>query len=104
MNEHMENGTICTRRYFVSYTGIKLPLKLVNPLGEADLSNRNTFFRGYYDTQDRLVLCQKVVYGEIEMAHRYQYHDNGILARVEITDADAEVTVMYFDENGVSKE
>ncbi|MBY0577454.1 MAG: hypothetical protein K2P57_00240 [Burkholderiales bacterium] len=89
-----------TERYFVSYTGIKLPLKLVNPLEEAELRNRNTFFRGFYDAQDRLVSCQKVVYGEIEMQHRYEYHESGMLKLAEITDAENEVTVIRFDEQG----
>lgn len=92
----MENNC----RYFVSYTGIRLPLKLVNPLEEAELRNRNTFFRGYFDDQDRLVACQKVVYGEIEMQHRYEYHENGVLKLAEITDVEEEFTLMHFDLQG----
>ena len=41
-----------TSRYFVSYRGIKLPLKLVNEITEASLNNRNTYYRGYFDVQD----------------------------------------------------
>ena len=93
-----ENPGVC--RYFVSYSGIKLPLKLVNPLEEADLRNRNTFFRGYFDQQERLVACEKMVYGEIELLHRYVYYDSGVLKQAEITNADQEVTVMYFNERG----
>jgi hypothetical protein len=96
-----ENRGVC--RFFVSYTGIKLPLKLVNPLEEADLRNRNTFFRGYFDQQERLVACEKVVYGEIELQHQYEYYDSGALKQVEITDADEEVTVMQFDESGACR-
>ena len=40
-------------RHFLTYTGIKLPLNLTTPLQEADLANRNTYFRAYYDAQDR---------------------------------------------------
>lgn len=88
-------------RYFTSYSGVKLPLKLVDPLTEDGLNNRNTFFRGYFDTQNRLALCQKLVYGDIELEHRYCYHDNGMLQQAEITDADGEAAVLRFDEQGV---
>ncbi|HYE37478.1 DUF6156 family protein [Methylocaldum sp.] len=87
-------------RYFLTYSGVKLPLKLLTELEPEQLENRNTFFRGYFDEQDRLVGLQKLVYGEVEMEHRYAYHANGILKRVEITDADGDRNWMDFDENG----
>lgn len=99
----MGNESLGVCRFFVSYTGIKLPLKLVNPLDEANLQNRNTFFRGYFDSQERLLACEKVVYGEIELRHRYEYYDSGVLKQVEVTDADQEVTVMRFDETGAGR-
>ena len=77
-----------TRRYFVSYSGIKLPLKLVNEISEQALHNRNTYFCGHFDANDRLVRCQKIVYGEIESEHVYSYHDNGALKLAEITEDD----------------
>ena len=87
-------------RYFVTYSGIKLPLKLLNPLQEADIANRNTYFRAYFDQRQRMVLCQKVVYGEVELEHRYTYYDNDRLQQAEITEADEEPKVMRFDEQG----
>jgi hypothetical protein len=92
------NPTEC--RHYVTYSGVKLPLKLVNPLEEADIANRNTYFRAYYDDQQRMVLCQKVVYGEVELQHRYAYHANGNLKQAEITEADDDPKVMHFDEEG----
>ncbi|AOV17034.1 hypothetical protein BJI67_08160 [Acidihalobacter aeolianus] len=87
--------------HFTSYTGVTLPLKLVNPLDDSALDNRNTYFRGYFDGDDRLILCQKVVYGEVELEHRYEYHPNGQLQRagIKIFDEDSE-SVMLFDEDG----
>lgn len=41
--------TTLASRYFTSYSGVKLPLKLVGELDEADMRNRNTFFRGHFD-------------------------------------------------------
>lgn len=87
-------------RYFVSYSGVNLPLKLVNELQDQDRANRNTFFLGFYDDQDRLIRCEKQVYGEQEMLHCYEYHDNGALKHAEITDADGEITVLHFDLQG----
>lgn len=87
-----------TTRCFVSYSGIDLPLNLVNPL--EDTENRITFFRAHYDAQERMVLCEKVVYGEIEFTHRYEYYPDGTLQRAEITDEDEEVQVLAFDEQG----
>ena len=59
---NQEQQTEC--RYFVSYSGIKLPLKLVNEMSEASLNNRNTYYRGYFNPQNKMLLCQKVVYGD----------------------------------------
>lgn len=89
-------------RYFVSYSGVKLPLKLVNEMQDSDTANRNTFFCGYYDDQQRLMRCEKRVYGEIELRHNYTYDDYGVLRRAEITDMDGEINELVFDEQGKS--
>lgn len=85
-------------RYFTSYSGVELPLRLINTL--PDIDNRNTYFRGYFDTDGRLLLCQKIVYGEIELQHSYRYYDSGILREAAITDTDGEVNVLHFDSEG----
>jgi len=86
-----------TCRYFVTYSGVKLPLRLLNELEAAQLNNRNTYFRGYFNDQERLIKLQKVVYSEIEMEHHYSYSNDGTLKHAEIIDAEGEVTVMTFD-------
>jgi hypothetical protein len=92
------NGTC---RHFISYSGVKLPLKLVSPLDEADMGNRNTFYRGYFDDNERLLMCQKVAYGEVDLEHRYDYYDSGVLRRAEIIEAGDDAVVIEFDEQGV---
>jgi len=87
-------------RYFVTYSGVKLPLKLSQPLEESALSNRNTFFRAWFDGQERMTGLQKMVYSEVELEHRYEYYDSGSLKRAEITNADEEVTILHFGEDG----
>lgn len=90
-------------RYFVTYSGVKLPLKLSQPLDEAALSNRNTFFRAYFDNQEHMTGLQKLVYGEVELEHRYEYYDNGTLKQAEVIDAEGEATMLYFDDAGMPK-
>jgi hypothetical protein len=87
-------------RYFLSYSGVSLPLRLVSPLGADELQNRNTFFRAIYDEADRLVSCEKLVYGEVELTHLYEYRADGVLSRAQISMGDDEPTEILFDENG----
>jgi hypothetical protein len=77
-----------TRRYFVTYSGVKLPLKLVNEISEESLQNRNTYYCGHFDADDKIVCCQKIVYGEVESQHLYSYHANGALKLAEISEED----------------
>lgn len=83
-------------RYFTSYSGIKLPLKLVGELDAADMRNRNTFFRGRFDSAGQLIACEKIVYGETEFRHDYRYHPDGRLARAEIDDGSGEPSVVDY--------
>ena len=77
-----QDGQEC--RFFVSYSGVKLPFNLVNAIAPEALSNRNTFIRAWFDRAGLLSGFDKLVYGEVELSHRYQYHGNGRLLRVEI--------------------
>ena len=86
--------------YFVSYSGIKLPFNLVRAISAESLSNRNTFIRAYYDKAGMLRGFDKVVYGEVELAHRYEYHLNGALSSAEITMLDEDPVTLRFDEAG----
>ena len=54
----------------------------------------------YFDEFERIAICLKIVYGEVELEHRYRYHPNGVVKQVEIRFADEETGVVYFDELG----
>lgn len=82
-------------RYFISYSGVKLPLKLVNEIPVSSLTNRNTFYRGHFDAAERLLLCQKMVYGEMESEHRYVYDDKGVLKQALITEEDEVREILF---------
>lgn len=87
-------------KHFLSYSGINLPLNLVSPLAAGEEGNRNTYYRGYFDDQGRLALIEKVVYNEVEMVHQYQYYDDGMLQRAEIT-MDGETQVIDYKPQGL---
>ena len=86
-------------RFFLTYTGVSLPFNLVTPLGANEVENRNTYFKGYFDGE-RLLGFDKMVYGEVELAHRYDYRADGSLSRAEIIDIDGESTVLEYDADG----
>ena len=85
-----------TTRFFVTYTGVKLPFKLANELQEHEIQNCNTYFRGHFDRQDRLTGFDKLAYGDIELMHRYK------LSAAKITGIDDETTILLFDAEGLS--
>ena len=71
-------------RYFLATSGVKLPLKLVNQIESTALTNRNTYIRAWYDGVERLLRFEKLVYGDIELSHVYDYDADGRLRRAEI--------------------
>jgi hypothetical protein len=77
-----------TERYFLSYSGVKLPLQLLEELPPDALRNRNTYFRACYDAAGHMRSCEKLVYGEVEMRHDYSYAADGTLAQATIQGAD----------------
>ncbi len=85
-------------RYFLSYSGVKLPINLVGPLDPEGLANRNTYIRAWFDARDKLIRFEKLVYGEIELVHCYHYSDDGILLRAEIAMLDEEPVCLSFDQ------
>lgn len=87
-------------RYFLSYTGVRLPFNLVSPIPEEGLGHRNTYIRAYYDDAGRLTGFEKVVYGEVELTHSYGYHANGMLRRAVVAMLDEEPSELIYDEAG----
>lgn len=94
----MELPAYTHSRYFVSYSGVKLPLNLVNPLEADEIHNRNTYFCGYYDAEGKMVACEKRVYGEVEFSHRYAYYPSGSIKSAAIEMAGDEPQALEFPE------
>jgi Family of unknown function (DUF6156) len=92
-----QSSTEC--RYFLTYRGFSLPLQLVEPLEPSALHNRNTYVRAYFDAQERLVVCEKVVYGEVEVRHEYTYGTSGGLQRADIWVDDEQTTLTFPSED-----
>ena len=93
-------STVQYDQFFLSYSGARLPLNMVGGLPADEIANRNTFFGVCIDDQQRTVLIHKVLYGELELQHRYGYHDNGALAWAEILDDEGEQRLLQFDGQG----
>ena len=89
--------------YFLTYSGIGLPLKPVTPLEPGEIENRNTYFAVRYDQAGRIEHIRKIVYGDEELVHNYKYREDGSLAEAQITDADGETNVLQCDEQGKPK-
>ena len=87
-------------RYFTSYSGVKLPLKLVGEIASDDMANRNTYFEGSFNEQAQICICRKIVYAETDLEHHYFYHDNGQLKQAIIIEDEDDQTTLIFDENG----
>lgn len=88
--------TAPVQRFFTSYSGTKLPLKLVGELSPEDMRNRNTYFLGSFNAAGQLVVCEKRVYGETEFRHEYSYHPDGRIARAAIDDGSDEPAVVTY--------
>lgn len=91
------------QRHFTSYSGVSLPLMLINELEES-IERRVTYFTGFYDDKGQLLRLEKVVYGEIEFAHEYQYSVEGQLSRAVIMEDDEVARTVVFDAHGQPKE
>lgn len=87
-------------RYFLTYRGTRLPLQLTEELPAGALRHRNTYFRARYDALERLILCEKLVYGDVEMSHGYQYDSAGRLCRAVIRVGDEDPQTLHLDPPG----
>lgn len=96
------NKTDLKTRYFISYSGVTLPLNLVNELQDG-LAQRITYFIGYYDNE-LLRKVEKNVYGEIEFTHDYSYDESGKINKAVITEEDEEPRTLIFDQQGQASE
>ncbi|WP_067731964.1 DUF6156 family protein [Novosphingobium naphthalenivorans] len=85
-------------RYFVTYSGVDLPFRLVGPIDEAQVANRNTFIRAWFNDSERLAGFDKLVYGEVELSHRYDYRADGTLLRALVTMIDEETVELTFED------
>lgn len=88
------------KRFFTSYSGLMLPLKLVGEISLEELKNRNTYFEAIYDENSRLITCSKMVYGETDMKHQYKYRENDTLKEAIIYNSGEEEQRLVFDEDG----
>jgi len=87
-------------RHYIAYTGIRLPYKFVNEISDEELNLRNTYFKAYYDKEGKMTRCEKIVYGEVEFTHNYDYYADGVIKRAEILEAGEGARYIHYHENG----
>jgi len=85
-----------TLRYFLTYSGVKLPLRMTEEIKADALTHRNTYFRAGFDAAGRMAWVEKLVYGEVEMRHDYAYGDDGQLRNAVITMPDEAPHTLQF--------
>lgn len=95
MNKPTQAELSC--RHYVSYTGVNLPLKLITPLEDESAAGRITYMRAYYDDAGLLRVVEKMVYGEVEFEHRYDYYDDGRIKSAQLSEPDEEPQILQFD-------
>ncbi len=102
MNCILLDGSLCfdSRRFFASFVGIGLPLRLISELGPSAIIHRNTYFIAYYDESGRQMRCDKIVYGDLILSHTYEYYASGSLKSASIRSDDDDGGVIFFDEHG----
>lgn len=83
-----------TLRYFLTYRGVTLPLCMAEELEASALRHRNTYFRAGYDAQGRMLWVERMVYGEAEMRHDYDYGADGVLLRATVHAVDEDPQVL----------
>ena len=84
-----------TASHFVTYSGVRPPVRLVEPIDPADMGHRNTFVRAVHDAGGRLVRFDKMVYGSSELTHVYVWGDDGRLASAVITVGEETTTLAF---------
>lgn len=84
-------------RYFLTYRGVTLPLALAEELPADGLRHRNTYFRAAYDAADRPLRIEKLVYGEVELRHDYEWLPDGRLGRATVHTLDEEPQVLELE-------
>jgi len=72
----------------------------VSPIAAEEVHNRNTYFGAKVDQNGRICLIHKRVYGDIELAHHYRYHNDGWLREADIYGVDDEGMRLQFDRAG----
>jgi len=97
----MPNTPSVTLRYFLTYSGVSLPLRLTEELTADTLRNRNTYFQAAFDANERMLWLEKRVYGEVEMRHDYEWDEQGHLRKATISTEDEEPQIREFAPAGV---
>jgi hypothetical protein len=93
-------------RYYKSFAGYNIPLKLIGQMSEEDAKvhgNTASVYIGYFDGNERLFKVIKRMQTEIWFIHEYEYYPSGKIKSNRITDEKGAVHVNEYDESGKLK-
>ncbi len=83
--------------YYAGWDGYNLPIRLVHRISKAEAeamaAQGSPYMIGYFDGEGRLTRDIKMLQGAVFFEHLYEYHANGKLSRVTVTNADGVVRV-----------
>jgi hypothetical protein len=82
------------QKYFGTFVGYDLPLKLRENLFRTEAEERGTYYIAHYDSVGRLEEVRKVHTGATFFVHKYTYDAQGILVEARITNKAGEVSIL----------
>ena len=81
-------------KYFGTFSGYTLPLKLKNNLSKSEIEARRAYLVAYYDASGRLHKVRKVLDGKTEFIHEYAYDAQSKLVEVIVTNHEGNISIL----------
>ena len=93
----------CTVKYYRTFSGYSLPLKLIEPFTKEEaLCSGSAYYIGHFDQNNMLIKIEKMHKGKLLFTHVYGYYPNGSIKRLENTPAEGKTVIKEYDERGKS--
>jgi hypothetical protein len=87
--------------YYKDWVSYTIPYKPYNEVTMEEAKTLNSYYEAYFDNNGKIILFTKYLNGEIEWSDKYFYTPDGLLGHREMTKANGEMQVQYFDKKGL---
>lgn len=98
--EKMDNERQVEIRYYGTFSGYNIPLKLSEELTQPEALRRKSYYVGFYNETQSLFRVEKYLNGSLFFQHNYFYHENGSIRENRIVNSDGITTTNHFDAKG----